>query len=280
MWTLQPPEITSRETLDASTSQIADTVIRDGIRASYSKIFAAEDSFTAAAADGTCYQLSGSDYKVAGISDDELISLYTRLSRKGSAARDLYDRIKLAAPYRRCPMCGHRPVASVDHYLPKSSFPALAVVPPNLIPVCSDCNHKKSDLLAATYEDQVIHPYFDNVDHWRWLYANVIETAPATVEFYVRPPAACPTSIGSRLERHFLRFQLADLYADQAANEISGTRYQLGLVHARLGAVGVREHLGDLAQSWSRDRGNCWQSALYEAAATSAWFCDRGFDAV
>src|SRR6185312_468698 len=131
--TLQRPQVTARETLDASTSQIADAAVRDRIRASYGEIFAAEDSFVAAAASGTCYQVCDSDYELVDVSKDELISLYTRLSRKGSVARDLYDKIKLGAPYRRCPICGHRPVASVDHYLPKSSFPALAVVPPNLI---------------------------------------------------------------------------------------------------------------------------------------------------
>ena len=68
-----------------------------------------------------------------------------RMAAQGSPGRTIYDAIKLASPNGLCPLCGQRVVATLDHYLPKSRYAALAVNPANLIPACSDCNKAKSD---------------------------------------------------------------------------------------------------------------------------------------
>ncbi|MEO6965592.1 MAG: HNH endonuclease [Acidobacteriaceae bacterium] len=61
-----------------------------------------------------------------------------------------------------CPVCGSSCAATVDHYLPKSSWPAYAFFSPNLIPACDQCNRKKGDIYCGSAPDErTIHPYFD-----------------------------------------------------------------------------------------------------------------------
>lgn len=107
-------------------------------------------------------------------------------------------------------------MTTVDHYLPKSAYAALAVNPANLIPACSECNRVKSSAVLDT-----LHPYYDNVERERWLSALVLETSPPAVQFAVQPPESWPSRLADRVHRHFATFGLGLLYSVQAAREIS-----------------------------------------------------------
>ena len=104
-----------------------------------------------------------------------------RMAAQGSPGRAIYDAIKVGSPNGLCPLCGQRVVATLDHYLPKSRYAALAVNPANLIPACSDCNKAKSDAVADT-----LHPYYDNIENDLWLRAELKEVRPASVQLLCR----------------------------------------------------------------------------------------------
>ncbi|WP_157825445.1 hypothetical protein [Rahnella sp. AA] len=61
-----------------------------------------------------------------------------------------------------CPLCGGFGSHTVDHYLPKASFPELTLYSLNLIPACA-CNSLRSNVTHGTPpHESTIHPYFDN----------------------------------------------------------------------------------------------------------------------
>ena len=65
-----------------------------------------------------------------------------------------------------CPSCGEsgKP-GTLDHYLPKSEYPELAVVIANLTPMCSECQGRKgTDFQNAAGEKLFLHPYFDSIN--------------------------------------------------------------------------------------------------------------------
>lgn len=62
-----------------------------------------------------------------------------------------------------CPFCGIDSIQSLDHYLPKSKYPALAITPVNLVGMCSDCNRGKSNSEIKSISEHLLHPYFSNV---------------------------------------------------------------------------------------------------------------------
>jgi len=182
-----------------------------------------------------------------------------------------------AAKNDRCPLCGHRLVATLDHFLPKALYPALAVAPLNLVPACSDCNKAKHDAAPTTEEEVIIHPYFEDIEDEPWLYATVVETTPAAVSFFVRPPAGWSATLAARVKHHFRSLGLSKLYAAQAAEELLNIRLDLETVFGIDGAPAVADHLAAMARSREEAHTNSWQTAMYAALSVSEWFRGGGF---
>jgi len=210
----------------------------------------------------------------------EMAKLYdVRMARKRSAGRPVYDRIMAAAPHMRCPLCGQRDVSTLDHYLSKMKFPALAVTPVNLVPACANCNKLKLDKVAGIAEQQTLHPYFDDLEDDCWLSARVEENSPASVEFSVAPPNHWDAVLAARVRNHFGVFDLSRLYRSHAASELANIQYRMSKLHTQAGLAGLRLHLIGEAESRGAAHINSWQTAMYWALSTSDWYCDGGFDA-
>lgn len=215
---------------------------------------------------------------VGSVRGDELRALYTdRLVPLRGPGRAIYDALVSATPNGKCPLCGHRQAVTLDHFLPKSRYAALAVAPLNLVPCCTECNHAKRDI-APTRDDEVtLHPYFDAVDGERWLYAEVVEIPPTTVRFLVQPPSHWNSQLSARVRYHFKVLDLPKLYRLQAAEELLNRRFGLEKVLRNGGWREVSRLLSLEADSRERVRRNSWQTALYSAWSQSEWFCQGGF---
>lgn len=210
-----------------------------------------------------------------------LTSLYTKqMVIKGKPARTIYDDLLSKAPLGRCPYCGLGHVSTLDHYLPKMSFPIFSVHPPNLVPACKDCNTGKSSAIALKAEDQCLHPYFDH-GHFvndQWLYAKVNQNTPASVLFYVRPPDSWDSVSKGRVHSHFALYKLDSRYSLEAANELASLRLILSTLYETSGVAGVKFILKTNADAYEKQNINSWQTALYQALAASDWYCDKGFN--
>ncbi|MGL6187081.1 MAG: HNH endonuclease [Clostridium chrysemydis] len=93
-----------------------------------------------------------------------MTKMYKKLSNSSyKKSYPYYKKIRKNASY--CPFCNipTREVTQVDHYLPKSQFPSLSLVIKNLVPICSDCNKKKSDFFPKDNGIRFIHPYYDTI---------------------------------------------------------------------------------------------------------------------
>jgi hypothetical protein len=196
---------------------------------------------------------------------------------KKSPGRDVYDKLMSLAYYGKCPLCGQRDVSTLDHYLPKAHYPALAVAPLNLVPACKDCNKAKLASLPASAEEEMLHPYFDDIDGDRWLYADVVEGAPAALRFRVDGPDDWDDILVARVTLHFETLGLGPLYAAQGADELLNIRHQLQTIFNAGGEQLVRDELLTRAESSRTARLNGWRVAAYEAYAQSDWFCAGGF---
>jgi hypothetical protein len=170
-------------------------------------------------------------------------------------------------------------VSTLDHYLPKSRFPALSVAPINLVPACSDCNHAKLHRSPTTASDAFLHPYFDHIETDVWLRAEVVLASPAAIRFHVLPPPHWTAVLAARVNLQFTVLGLSALYASQAADELCSIRYSLTLQFDAGGAPAVRTTLLDREASYGAYRTNSWQRAMYSALAGSTWFCEEGFRA-
>lgn len=61
-----------------------------------------------------------------------------------------------------CPICGLSEAKEMDHYIPREIMPEYSVHLSNLIPLCHDCNHKKSSLWLDERKNRIFfNAYFD-----------------------------------------------------------------------------------------------------------------------
>lgn len=207
--------------------------------------------------------------------DDVSWAYETHFRHRKGGGRPIYSALR--ASTKSCPICRARDVAALDHHLPRESYPALAIQPSNLVPICSVCNYVKSRTIAIDPADQFLHPYFDELGDGAWLVAEVIEEPTGPVTFSVAPLPAWDPVLTARVEKHFDRFGLSRFYADRAGTAIGGQRRVLDRVLASAGPTGVSDHLFEQSDSVADFGAEPWLAAAYAAWGSSEWFCNGGW---
>lgn len=194
----------------------------------------------------------------------DMIWLYDNRMLKAVAARPIYDRLILLAPRLVCPICHLASANTLDHCLPKSTHPRLAVAPMNLVPACSTCNLSKRSSSAGG-----VNLYLDGwVDESMWLEALVTDPAfPEQVEFFVGTPDGWTMEQRKSIIGMFDSCDLAKRYAICAASEFRSTIFGIKKVFDTGTLSDVKNVLLDAAESASADRINGWKHAAYRA-----WF--------
>jgi hypothetical protein len=278
MWKLPKPTRASREAFCLCISRVKDAELKARFLAIEGDVVNASDAFEVAAGSVALCSLPLVDNVGGLVTKEEMSALYTsRMAKKDAPGRVIYDELLSALPYGRCPLCGQRTVSTLDHHLPKSLYPALAVTPANLVPACLDCNKAKFETAPKSSEEETLHPYFDDIEDDLWLHAEVIKTAPAALRFFVDPPNYWNSIMIARAHRHFQLLKLSQLYASHAAVELTNIQRYLQNLLVSAGVDSVREHLQSRALSCEQARTNSWQTAAYTALAASSWYCEGGF---
>jgi HNH endonuclease len=278
MWRVDKPTITAEDAFETCISRIRDAGLKQRMEEITAFVALSATAYDTAAEEGQLHTVAVHTGVNGSVTTREMTRLYDgRMAAAKSPGRGIYDALIASAEHGRCPFCGHRVVSTLDHVLPKAHYPALAVAPHNLVPSCADCNKTKHDQPLADEAEQYIHPYYDEIEGELWLRAEVLETAPASVRFFVQPFEGWPVILSQRVENHFMRLGLSKLYSSQAAQELVSIRYQVTALHDRLGSDGVQLFLADSHASRSNARINSWQTAFYSALSESDWYCNGGF---
>lgn len=83
------------------------------------------------------------------------------------------DEYRRSSAHKVCAMCGSFGSETLDHVLPRSSYPEFSVFVANLVPACP-CNSLRSDTATgAAAGERVLHPYFDDCLADRLLVAKI-----------------------------------------------------------------------------------------------------------
>ncbi len=281
MWTIPKPALKARTTFDACIDGIRDAGKKARLEGIRQQIEDAENVFEQRAAATELHLVAEADAIIGvdgSVSGKEMQQLYdSHMARQKARARGIYDKIMMAAVHGQCPFCGHLPVSTLDHSLPKSCHPALAVTPVNLVPSCKDCNHSKGTLGPTSVETQFLNAYYDDVTADRWLFARIVQGSPPGALFFVNPPAQWGDQISERVQRHFRELKLGRLYASQAGRQLQNIKRALSNIHFASGPNEVSRDLMERSHSCVAISINSWEGALYEAASQDAWYCNVGF---
>jgi hypothetical protein len=278
MWPVERPEIDAGETFQTCISRVRDLHLRRRLISVRPDIEAAAADYELKAADGDLHLIVTADSVAGVVKKCEMVRVYDqRMASKNGPGRGIYDRIKLLPKGDRCPFCDQRNVSTLDHILPKALFPALAVVPLNLVGACLECNKVKLSAVPAAPEETVLHPYFDDIRQEQWLKAQLVHQNPCAIIFRVAPPADWSAVTAARVKSEFNLLGLSSLYSSEAAREISNIRYNLRMYFESGGRDAVRDELLRQWHSRHKNRLNSWQTATYEALSNDVWFYSGGF---
>jgi 5-methylcytosine-specific restriction endonuclease McrA len=293
MWNLDLPTMSTREAFRLCISSAISARKLTLLKSYEEDVVTAAQNFELACKAPSVHQLTPADFspdQTHHEDKDDLIDMYERRMDAEHPGRPIYEEVRNRRT--KCPLCGVGRVKQVDHHLPKSKFPFLSVAPINLVPICADCNFAKGEKYPRSYGQQTLHPYFDNIDDQRWLRARLVTISGSGQEytampgdtptswyfsFYVSAPREWSAGLTERVRHHFAVFNLADLYEDQAADEVTSIELALGEAFEAGGSTDVRLWLESMARSRRRLRNNTWMVALYEGLAINDWYCDGGF---
>lgn len=279
MMRMDAPSLDADDVFAACISRIHDPALKLRMKSVAHLVVAASDNFDALAAKTCLHKFVRESDIGSVVTGKEMEAVYTqRMAKKAAPGRDAYDELFNSAPNGKCPLCGHRTVSTLDHHLPKTHYPILSVVPLNLVPACGDCNKSKLAKLPTTANEETLHPYYDDIESDRWLYAVVVVGKPAALRFRVEAPALWSPVLRDRVSLHFKTLGLGSLYSAESADELMNIRGQLRTIHDAGGPVLVQLELQERAASCRKARLNGWRTAAFEAFADSAWFCDVGFN--
>lgn len=264
----------------ACISRVKDDELKTRLHLIEGDVTAICDAYGVAAAAATLDAFPSATTLGGVVTAREMADVYdSRMAKKGGPGRPVYEKLMAAPAHGRCPLCGLRTVSTLDHHLPKTVYPGLAVNPLNLVPACADCNKEKGMFAPDTPDHQTLHPYFDDAGRETWLRGEVVQGEPPAIKFHVASPATLPPLLVGRLSHHFQLFRLGDLYASHAGEELVNIRYALTELFGAAGTEAVRSHLVTQAASYLAAQRNSWQAAMYRAIADSDWYCGGGFGA-
>lgn len=273
------PDLVVKDVYETCISKVKNILLKEKLLKISDSIVVAEQEYKEKSTKHKWFLIKSSDSVDGVVSKAEMEKVYTqRMVGQKSPGRELYNKIKNSAPNGICPLCGQRAVSTLDHFLPKSDFPSLVVLPLNLIPACSDCNKAKLDKTPSQESEQTLHPYYDNVAHEQWLFAEVKETTPGYIRFYTSHVDVYDEVLNERIHFHFRALELGSLYMSNANSTVTEIQFRLNKLHKKGGKNEVRAYLEEEEESRRENHVNSWHTAAYQAMMNSDWFCDGGFN--
>jgi len=275
---IEKPENNVQEIFEDCISNFRDEDYKSRLQRALPFIESESYNYDTIASSNSLFTMVSSTNVNGIVSVDEMEKLYDRkLVKKGQPGRKHYEKIKLSAKYNVCPLCDHRTVTTLDHILPKSLYPTFAVTPFNLVPACGDCNKIKSTYASTSSDDEVVHPYYDDISNEKFLFASLIEDrGNPSFTFYIKTSSP-ESTIERRLKKHLELLELNELYVANAARKLASINYRLSKLFQNGGKQSVHEHLKEEYDSNFQCNKNSWETAMYEIIYNNDWFCDGGF---
>lgn len=272
------PTLSVETVFEDCISTFTDTALVTRLQSVSTHIQNETNNYDALALTNDIYQINSTAMVNGIVTKDDMVKVYgKKLVPKKEGGRIHYEYLRSLAKHNICPLCNQRTVTTLDHVLGKKDYPTFAVSPINLIPACIDCNKIKS----ASYnpdssEEEILHPYYDDISNEQYLVAIVNEESPASIIFNIKSSTP-ETVMEKRLKVHFELFNLDELYIANSAKYLADISFRLNNLYTSSGKDAVKEYLQEEFESRFNNNKNSFETAFYEALYKSDWFCDGGF---
>ncbi len=274
MWPSNQPTDTASETASACVINIqADTnrELRAKVLRGLEQFNLNSVTYCKAAANDVLHTVKVEHFPYpGGLQSDEMERLYDNHLSRSKTALPIYSGLRLSGPDERCTYCASQTADSLDHFIPKKEYSALAIEPWNLVPCCTRCNRNLSRTWVTEASTRMFHPYF-MPDLRRWLYAKIVNCADPYVVFRAEPDLSLlDAELCSRISAQFDALNLQETLGSIALQELRAIQHRL---RTRFNSEAVaREHLQEQACELFELDKNSIRGVLYETAADDQTF--------
>lgn len=278
MWTFRRPDVKIQDCVIACASKIQDHEFADRIEAAGSRFERYSNEYQEKVLSDSMHQIDPSRFSFPNLSASELQYLYTgRLVGSSGDARRIYDKILANAELGLCSYCIFNSADSLDHFVPKSVVPGLAIEPWNLVPSCTDCNRKLSSTFSVEGNKQPFHPYGQSLNLGRWLYAEVASLKPISIKFFVKPNTDLDLVLQDRIHWQFDQLKLERLYSVVSGSDLVEISHTLTKQFPIARQSTIEEYLFEQSEIQFGINTNRRKGVLYEALAQDPEYCGGSF---
>lgn len=193
----------------------------------------------------------------------DMLYLYEKKFCKDRRSNGLYDELIISAS-GECPYCGLDSALTLDHCLPKSSYPHLSVSPLNLVPTCWACNTSKASTVGSS-----INAY---TDVWAasvtWIRAKMNDPKePGLLDFFTKMPPGWSIQHETAVADSFKSNGLGQRYHDRAKTRWLTYKSKYRQLALDFGIDDISDHFDQEAKINANHRLNGWEAAAYRCWA-------------
>lgn len=189
---------------------------------------------------------------------------------------------QIRSSQRCCPYCNFqtREVKQLDHYLPKSIFPSLAIVVSNLVPICKDCNEKKDNYYSLNISKQLIHPYYDEKmdESFEFIKCEIIEEKNIGFRFHIERLEHWDAIFFEKVRFHFKKLEIDKLYLSDFNTEFDVFFQELKFIYECNKSKDIlRGHIKMKVDVYYGMKIMPWRYAGFKSLLDSEWFIENNF---
>lgn len=142
---------------------------------------------------------------------EQLISLYDYQSKTIRELRAHITSKQFKTITNTCQNCSINSINTLDHILPKATFPEFSVNPKNLFPCCSECNSYKQSSIEDDNKGRFLNLYIDKLPDKQYLYVDIKVNKNKELDFHYflkNPKDQIPNDLFSNIEFHYEKLRL------------------------------------------------------------------------
>ncbi len=173
-----------------------------------------------------------------------------------------------------CPACGEDGTPNtLDHYLPKQTYPEFSITAYNLFPMCDICQGKKStDTVNAANERLFLHPYFDQFIDVQVLCLQIGQPYEAPTTMTLTPHPGLDAAQAALVSRHLERLAISTRYSHFFKDEYLRLLRMVRTI--RLKGMDVTVHLELFSENALNKSINSWGHVFYAGVLANPLLMD------
>jgi len=213
------------------------------------------------------------------LSKADLLTLYSYQSSVIISVRESIRKLQIKTIITTCQNCTIDTANTLDHLLPKTSYPEFVVNPKNLFPCCSTCNSYKLDSTESGAGQKFLNLYLDDLPEEQYLFLSVYLDSNNDLDFKFHlknVDSKIEANIFSVIESHYEKLHLFDRMKLKSIEHLSELESRILAFSHRLSIDEIVIHLTTAVNDEKEAYGeNHWKCILELTLLNSLTFMDK-----